>query len=414
MDWMKIITDTGTIFLGSILLISLTIIAVDLYLLSKYNRVGDAQFDVFYIEDGTFIINSIWKITFSLDDIERVEVGYAPYYRHGRPYIGFLRIVYPNGNRSCRYYFDISVVTRKVFNFKYHQDDIFRAIHRVQSDLEKEGIPYTLLGFEYLGWKELIAGSMKNQFLYKRDKYITNIILFVWFTGLLCSFTYLGIEFWKENSFIKGTFFILAAFLLLALMGNSAWNIFQNSRVPVAVHALPTTEKEILRTVGAISTYDDSLMMEMSKCIAEPGDYIEKQIANGIDGEYAYPPLYTAEDGLTREKQIARVGMTLLHQTSYTMFLLKNIKRDTFLSLLRELVLFKRYELSVESYQLKDEDSLLTWCKTLNKLWKPQSVTIELIRINNYSYWGYLKYFKAPQMDSREKYDRVFFEYFDD
>lgn len=126
------------------------------------------------------------------------------------------------------------------------------------------------------------------------------------------------------------------------------------------------------------------------------------------------PPLYTAEDGLTREKQIARVGMTLLHQASYTMFLPKNIKRDTFLSLLRELVLFKRYELSVESYQLKDEDSLLTWCKTLNKLWKPQSVTIELIRINNYSYWGYLKYFKAPQMDSREKYDRVFFEYFDD
>ena len=106
--------------------------------------------------------------------------------------------------------------------------------------------------------------------------------------------------------------------------------------------------------------------------------------------------------------------MTLLHQASYTMFLPKNIKRDTFLSLLRELVLFKRYELSVESYQLKDEDSLLTWCKTLNKLWKPQSVTIELIRINNYSYWGYLKYFKAPQMDSREKYDRVFFEYFDD
>ena len=47
MDWMKIITDPGTIFLGSILLISLTIIAVDLYLLSKYNRVGDARFDVF-------------------------------------------------------------------------------------------------------------------------------------------------------------------------------------------------------------------------------------------------------------------------------------------------------------------------------------------------------------------------------
>ena len=46
MDWMKIITDPGTIFLGSILLISLTIIAVDLYLLSKYNRVGDARFDV--------------------------------------------------------------------------------------------------------------------------------------------------------------------------------------------------------------------------------------------------------------------------------------------------------------------------------------------------------------------------------
>ena len=125
MDWMKIITDSGNIFLGSILFISLTIIGVYLYLLSKYNRVGDARFDVFYIEDGTFIINSLWKPTFSLDDIERVEVGYAPYHRHGRPYIGFLRIVYPNGNRSCRYYFDISVVTRKVFNFKYHQDDIF-------------------------------------------------------------------------------------------------------------------------------------------------------------------------------------------------------------------------------------------------------------------------------------------------
>ena len=176
MDWMKIITDSGNILLGSIFFISLTIIGVYLYLLSKYNRVGDARFDVFYIEDGSFIINSLWKPTFSLDDIERVEVGYAPYHRYGRPYIGFLRIVHPNGNRSCRYYFDSRVVIRKFFNFIYHQDDIFRAIHRVQSDLEKEGIPYTLLGFEYLGWKELIAGSMKNQFLYKRDKYITNII----------------------------------------------------------------------------------------------------------------------------------------------------------------------------------------------------------------------------------------------
>ena len=97
---------------------------------------------------------------------------------------------------------------------------------------------------------------MKNQFLYKRDKYITNIILFIWFTGLLCSFTYLGIEFWKENSFVKGTFFILAAFLLLALMGNSAWNIFQNSRIQVAVHALPTTEKEILRMTNITASTD--------------------------------------------------------------------------------------------------------------------------------------------------------------
>ena len=69
MDWMKIITDSGNIFLGSIFLISLTIIAVVLYLLSKYNRVGDARFDVFYIENECFIINSLWKPTFSLDDI---------------------------------------------------------------------------------------------------------------------------------------------------------------------------------------------------------------------------------------------------------------------------------------------------------------------------------------------------------
>lgn len=99
-------------------------------------RKGNQKYDVFQIEGDKLFLQTLWRPSFKLDEIESIEFSKI---QRVNNFLGCIQIIKYNGSKSRKYRFDSSYLQRKIV-FNNSEDEIDFATEKLMAELRKYGI----------------------------------------------------------------------------------------------------------------------------------------------------------------------------------------------------------------------------------------------------------------------------------